>query len=133
MADTIGLWSARADPVNTSHLITLLRLKEKNDVLKIVLLDYPERDFPISYCKAILEEFTSFISGFEVCVNTTHFGKITADELKEYDADTYYSGNLEVLKHIESLGCIACQYVERAYESNSTEIRLGSKVRSLLQ
>ena len=83
----------------------------------MVILDYPDRKWPIAYTLQRFEEIFNNMSNLNVefIVNQTHFGKITKEEIEQFRPFDYYSaGNIPVLRHVESLG-IPCYYSDRAY------------------
>ena len=131
---TTVLFSGKFDPPHISHFITIARLLKKYDKVIVVVLDYDEQFFPVAYRCAILTEALSHIEGrvVDVVVNNTHFGQITPEEFDLYGADVYASGNLEVLKHIDNLGCIDTIYVERAYQETAGDARLATAIRKLV-
>ena len=117
------LFSGRFDPPHLGHIITIARLWKKFDAITIVVLDHPDSEYPISYRKQALEEMVYHLNGKHiVTTNQIHFAKITKSEISKFKFDVYASGNLEVLKHIESLG-IPTLYVERSFDYSATEIR----------
>lgn len=110
----IALFSGRFDPPHPGHIIQVLRLLKKYNKVILVILDSKERFFPISYCVPIFKEI--FLDkNVEVESNLTHFGEITKEELGMFNFDVYVSGNLKVLRHIETLGRDV-EYIERAYD-----------------
>ena len=108
------------DPPHPGHICTILRLLKQFDKCLVVVLDYPERRFPLSYTLPILKEIVEN-KPVEVITNTKHFGKISAEELSKFSFDVYAAGNLQVLRHIESLGFNTI-YVERAYAYSASKI-----------
>ena len=110
-----ALTSGRFNPPHDGHMAMLKRLLKKYDSVKVVILDYQKRDFPICYCRKVFEEIFEDDNRIEFLVNTTHFGEITLEEIKSFDCEIYVGGNLSVLRHIEILG-FPCDYVERAFE-----------------
>jgi len=120
LEDTIILFSGRFDPVHVGHICSMRRLLNRYKWLEIVILDHPKRRFPAFYSKQIIEEV---LAGFRINVriNTTHFSEITLKELKSYKSDLYAAGNMEVLKHISSLG-FPCIWVDRAYHFQASKI-----------
>ena len=87
------------------------------------MLNYKERDFPIDYCLQVFHEiFDSMSYDVEFIANTTHFAKITHEELDAYKGDIYAAGNLTVLRHIENLG-FPVTYVERAFEYYASDYK----------
>lgn len=127
------LFSGRFDRVSTGHIITLKRLATRYDMVKIVVLSYPEQEYCVNYRAQILREVTSGLKGmFKVYINNVHFGKITKKELDEFQPwDVYTSGNHDVLKHIEALG-YRVEYVERAYDYAATDDRLMKQIKKVL-
>ena len=114
------LFSGRMDPVHPGHIITIKRLLKKCQKVIVVMLDYPERRYPMAYCMDILKESLDGLP-VEVISNTVHFGKITKKQLSEYDFEVYATGNLIVLRHIEKLG-VKVMYCDRAYLYEASKI-----------
>lgn len=130
-----AIFSGRFDPPNLGHVITINKLLEKYDKIIIVILDYQEREgcdtsvamsvFMDALCHSIYRKKIS------IKVNTTHFGKISKNEIKNVCqgiADSmenvvYVGGNREVNKHISSLKYIPVEYIHRTPLYNSTAIR----------
>jgi hypothetical protein len=125
---SVGLFSGRFDPPHLGHLLSIARLGKHHE-LTVVVLDYPEQKFPISYRVQIVKEALSYLSGgpYHVEANKVHFGKITKGELATHTFDFYASGNLSCVHHMESLG-YPCYYVERAYEYAATNDRIAKAV-----
>lgn len=117
-----ALTSGRFNPPHDGHMTMLKRLTKKFDMVRVVILDYPERDFPICYCKQVFEEIFEDNKKIEFLVNNTHFGRITIKEIESYGCDIYLGGNLKVLRHIEKLG-FPCEYVERAFEYSASHYK----------
>lgn len=111
--DTVALLSGRFDVVHPGHIVTILRLLKKFSRVLVVMLDYPERRYPVCYCVDILQEIFEG-RPVEILVNNVHFGEITEDQLKDFNFDVYAAGNLKVLRHIEKLGFDVI-YTERSY------------------
>ena len=116
-----GLTSGRMDPVHPGHICNILRILKQCDTLKVVVLDYPQRRFPIDYCIQVVQEVFADNDRVEFIVNATHFGKITKDEIHGYNCDTYFGGNFDVLNHIHGLE-YPVKYVERAFEYSARDI-----------
>ena len=109
------LFSGRFDPPHLGHFRTIQLLARDYNV-KVVVLDYPEQRFPISYRLRVLRETVGEALGnVSVVSNKTHFGKLTRPEWDAYGCDLYAAGNFEVLSHIEFMG-IECIYVDRPYQ-----------------
>ena len=128
-----ALFSGRFDCPHLGHLISILRLSKKFNTVIVVILDYPERMFPVEYARTVLcEALSSCVGDVEVFTNSTHFGRITRKELNEWEFDVYCAGNMEVLSHIKSLG-VPVQYVERAYEYEANNDRFAKEVKNILK
>jgi len=125
-----ALFSGRFDQIHLGHVISIMRLSDQFDEVLVVILDYPERAFPVEYVRTVLSEALSHCKGvFQVFTNNTHFAKITTKELEEWDFDVYCSGNMEVLNHIRTQGK-KIQYVERAYEYEASADRYARDVKN---
>jgi len=112
----VVLFSGRFDPPHPGHIAQVMRLLEKYSRVQVVVLDHPDRRFPITYVKMVFNEVLGTKKNpVEVLSHSTHFAQITLDELKAFKCDVYASGNLQVLKHVEHLG-FPCTYVERAFD-----------------
>lgn len=93
--------------------------------VKCVILDYPDKRYPICFVEKVMRESLEGLD-VEILVNTTHFGEITKEELKQFgDFDKYAGGNLDVLKHLESLG-VKCEYWPRSYAYAASKIELDN-------
>ena len=96
--------------------MSVMRLLTDYKAVKVVVLDYKDRRFPLTYVKFVFNEILNTVKcPVEVVSNKTHFAKITKKELESFGCDLYAAGNMEVLKHIEQLG-FPCIYVERAFD-----------------
>lgn len=128
----IALFSGRFDRPHVGHIISLQRLAQKYALVKVLILDYPEQQFSVQYRGQMLKECLSMCKGtFEVVVNKEHFGKITNDEIDNYDFDVYCSGNQSCLSHIESLG-YDVEFIERAYDYEATDDRIWQKIKEVI-
>jgi phosphopantetheine adenylyltransferase len=116
------LFSGRFDPPTPSHIVQILRLLKRYQKVLVVMLDYPKRRFPLRYCLDLFNE-TFENRPVEIITNTKHFGKISAEEITKYSFDVYAAGNLQVLRHIESLG-FPVIYIERAFAYTASDIPL---------
>lgn len=126
------LISGRFDPPHLGHLITIGRERVIYDRVIVVVLDDGKQFFPLCYRMDILWEAVHLLGGnISVESNRTHFGGITKEELSRWKFDIYGSGNMDVLRHISSLG-IACRYIPRAYEYQASNDRLAEKARNIL-
>lgn len=112
------LFSGRFDPPMVSHVCTIKRLLKEYGQVEVVLLKYPERRWPSSYCWQIFKEIFEG-QAVSIKINDTHFAEITEDELNKFTFDIYASGNHKVLKHIEKFN-IPVLYVERAYDYHAS-------------
>ncbi|MBU2249224.1 MAG: hypothetical protein KKD77_20925 [Gammaproteobacteria bacterium] len=125
-----ALFSGRFDPVSTAHLIQVKRLLSEHEIVKAVVLDYPERKTPLCLAVQILIEMfggnkeDESGAGVGVMVNKIHFGEITKEQIDNFQPfDVYVSGNISVLKHVESLG-VKVKYIDRAYPYSAHNIKL---------
>ena len=100
----IILFSGRLNVVHPGHVITILRLCEQHEMVKIVILDYPKRKTPAHWSRDILEEILSHTNHkWQIFINDSHFGKISMEELTGYKPfDFYGAGNMEVINHIKT-------------------------------
>lgn len=128
-----ALFSGKFDRVHAGHIMSIARLGQEFDKVIVVVLDYPEQEYPISYRVQFLAEMCLYLEGeYEVTSNKTHFGEITKEELDEYHFDIYAAGNHDVLLHIESLG-YRVKFVERAYDYQATDDRMLKKIKQALK
>lgn len=112
------LFSGRFEIPHSGHWITILRLLNDHDKVKIVILDYPGKKWPSSVAKQIfseLIELSDLAELISVEINKTHFAKITLTEFKKFGCNEYASGNMDCLKHISKIG-IPVYYTDRAYD-----------------
>ena len=115
-----SLFSGRFDPPHPGHIASILRLEKKGPVT-VVILDYPERSYPLEYVRTIFSEIFEK-HDIKVVTNKTHFAEIDKKEFLSFKCDKYASGNLTVLKHIEELG-VPVIYCDRAYEYSARNIK----------
>ena len=121
----IGLFSGRFDPPTAGHFVCVETLMLKYSQIIVVILDYKGRDgCTAEKAKQLWDYHFDLIlppivrSKVIVTINTHHFGQITKEQLEAYleknnlKFDIYLSGNVEVLKHMESQG-YKCRYVPR--------------------
>jgi cytidyltransferase-like protein len=113
------LFSGRFDPPHPGHIASILRLADKYDEVVVMMLDYPDRNFPIEYCGKVFSECIER-EKVKISVNKTHFGKISLEEWELFQCDLYAGGNLSVLRHVEKLG-IKVHYLERAFEYSASK------------
>ena len=117
------LFSCRCDPPHCGHIKTLIDLGKTFKEVVVIVLDHPEQRFPAMYRAQILCDILKNCKGnYDVRVNKTHFAKVTSAELVQYEPFVYASGNMECLKHIESLGH-KILYTNRAYDYEASEDR----------
>lgn len=115
------VFSGRFDPLHPGHIATMMRLSKKYDIVKMVILNHPERSYPASYIKQVCDEIFEG-TNVRICINKTHFAELTLEEWNYFGGSVYAAGNLQVLKHIESLG-IECIYVDRAYDFSASHYK----------
>ncbi len=116
-ADMRAIFSGRFDPNHLGHWATILEIVKVFAQVNVVILDYPERRFPVSY---IHHRFTKLVelSNLERRVFVTtwgeHFAKISPDQAKVF-GDIELTGNLEVMRHLDSVG-FPVLYIPRSFE-----------------
>jgi hypothetical protein len=115
------VFSGRFDPVHPGHIATVIRLTKKYSLVKVAILDYPGRSYPVSYIGKIFEELLEKYN-VDIMSNPTHFGEITPEEWKEFKCNSYAAGNLKVLKHMENIAD-ECVYVDRAYDYSASNYK----------
>ena len=113
------LFSGRFDPPHPGHIAQIIRLAKQYRHVVVVMLDYPERDYPIDYCLKVFQECLQDWP-VEIITNKTHFAKITKEDWESYLCNVYAGGNLQVLRHIEKLG-ISVTYIERAFNYSASK------------
>lgn len=129
----VALISGRYDPGHIGHIVTIHRLAKEFKKIIVVILDYKEREYPAQYTKQIFGEILSYSTGnYEIHINNTHFGKITQEELDEWRFDVYAAGNMEVLKHIESMG-YDVKWMDRSYHYEATNDRLAEELKRIIK
>lgn len=120
--------------MHCGHIISLARLGVEYGLVKVVVLDYPDQEYSVSYRAQILREVCSNMKGrYEILVNSVHFGKITREQIESFNPfDVYGTGNHSVLLHVEKLG-IPVVYVERAYDYNATDDRTFQRIKHAIE
>lgn len=127
------LFSGRFDKPHLGHLITIKRLGQQYKKVFIVMLDYKGQNSPLCTRMRIMKEALEHIQGeYELVSNTTHFGKITVEELKQFSFDVYGAGNPAVLKHMESLG-VECVDVPRQPDYAASDAVKYEKILKVLE
>jgi nicotinamide mononucleotide adenylyltransferase len=130
---SVALFSGRFDGFHAGHWLTIARLGTRHEV-HVMVLDFPEQEYPTAYRVQIIKEAMRYTKGgpYHVDFNKVHFAKVTREELARYPRfDFYASGNLDCIKHMESLG-YCCYYTERAYEYAATADRVAKAVMGVL-
>jgi len=125
-AEKIVIFSGRFDPPHPGHIATAQRLGKRFKHVLIPVLDYPERSYPADYVVQIFEEILGNSKGsYEVFTNKDHFAKITIERLELFPKfNLYAAGNLETLKHMESLG-YEVLWVDRPFHYEATNDRIA--------
>lgn len=121
------LFSGRFDSGHLGHWTTILRLWHEFGSVLVVVLDFPGRDEPAEYICQIFNDLakqTGLDLSIKATANSTHFGKITKKEWDEYECSVYASGNMEVLKHMDSLG-VKIYYTDRAWDFSAHNYKRG--------
>jgi nicotinamide mononucleotide adenylyltransferase len=120
----IGLFSGRFDPPTAGHFVAIQTLCLKYAQILVVILDYKGRDVPAAKAKQLFDYHFELMlppiarNKVITLINKEHFGMVTVRQidafLKRSNArfDTYISGNVEVLRHMEKLG-YKCRYLPR--------------------
>jgi len=127
------LFSGRFDFVHRGHYETIMRLGQRYGKVLVVVLDYPEQTYSVQYRAQKLRETLDMAKGnYEVVVNKEHFGKITFEQSMKYSFDVYGSGNMDCLKHMESLG-YAVEYVPRTDDISATDERVFNKIKDIMK
>src|SRR4030042_326658 len=135
----IAVFSGRFDVCHLGHIVTIVRLSETHDVVIVPVLSYPDRFISARDSIDIMMRVTNSIctrSIIKYVINSIHFSTISSAEyaslLRTEGIDisincvTYYSGNKEVLGHMDKIG-IRSLYVDRSYDKffSSTIIKNG--------
>lgn len=119
-----ALFSGRFDPVHPGHIAQVLRIIAKYDSVKIIILDYPNRRFPVGYIWDVFRECLPY-KNVEITTNFTHFGELTKEEWDRYNCDIWVGGNLKVQRHLETLS-IPCSYLPRAFDYEASKYDYGN-------
>jgi len=114
-------FSGRFDPVHPGHIATIIRLTKIYKKVKIVILDYFGRRFPVAAQIAVMDELLEKYN-VSIYTNSTHFAQITREEFLEFECQAYAAGNEVVLRHFEEMG-IPVHFCERAYNYSSREYK----------
>jgi nicotinamide mononucleotide adenylyltransferase len=126
----IMLFSGRFDPVHPGHFITICRLCKEYDLVKIVILDYAKRKFPAKWARQVLEDCLVHTNyKWELHINSTHFAKITEEELAGWKPFTHYgAGNMKVMENMKiyqkELG-YEIVWVDRAWFYEASNYMIG--------
>jgi len=115
--DKVALFSGRFDLIHLGHWLTILRLLDKAKTVKVIILDYKDRNWPAFMVKQMLDETivrSGMFENIKTEINNVHFGEITKQQLDSYNGNLFVAGNIEVLKHVSSLG-FPCMYLEPAF------------------
>lgn len=133
MVNKTILFSGRFDRPHISHIDTITKLGQEYKKVLVVVLDYPEQCYPVQYRAQRLGEVLGRCKGnYEVVINKVHFGKITASELGYFDFDVYGTGNMEVLKHIESLN-VKCRFIDKSDDTAASDEARFQKIKEIMK
>jgi len=124
----IALTSGRYDPVSPGHIKSIIDLAKEYSLVKVVILQSSGRRYPVCLSLKVLQDHFAEMPhlNVEFIVNKTHFASVTREELKAFEPwDIYYTGNIEVLNHMESIS-VPCEYWERRYPYSASKIELNS-------
>jgi len=122
----IVLFSGRFNPPHPGHFASIIRLSKIFKTVKVVILDYPNRKWPIKYCLNVFQEIFAPMEKVNprFIVNVVHFGVIKEGQLEQFKPfHVYAAGNLSVLRNFERLG-VPVFYLERAFLYSASEIKL---------
>lgn len=122
----VALFSGKFDPPHPGHFASICELGKKFGAVRVVLLDYPNRRYPVEYCIRVFKETFDCVN-FPVYfhVNKTHFAEVTKEELDQFKPyHIYVAGNLKVLRHIESLG-VPTYYQHRKFDYQASSIPMS--------
>ena len=120
----IGLFSGRFDPPTAGHFVAIETLCLQYAQVLVVILDYKSRDVSAVKAKQLLDYHFDLMlppiarNKIVAVINKDHFGMITKEQLDRFlkknclTFNTYISGNIEVLQHMERLG-YKCRYLPR--------------------
>jgi len=119
------LFSGKFSIVHSGHISTIMNLAAEFGKVKVVILDYEGRETTVDAAlKVFYSIFKYSFLDVKFYVSKIHFGKITLDQLRDYEPfDIYASGNMKVLNWIESLGIIT-HYVPRSFFYKSSNIEV---------
>jgi nicotinamide mononucleotide adenylyltransferase len=138
MNKKIALFSGRFSPPHLGHILTIAQLLWDYEKVIVCVLDYPGRngcsvEVAINIFNSVFHLFNVDKSRIYVTYNTTHFGKITEEEIRlicwnqtnvsDMSKLTYVGGNVSVNNHIKSLGFIEVEFRPRSLFYSSTAIR----------
>ncbi len=86
----VALTSGRFDPPHPGHIMNIIELAKRYDEVRVVILDYLGRRYPVCYCIDIFKKiFAETNLKVEFFVNSTHFANVTKTEIDEYSCDLY--------------------------------------------
>lgn len=105
MKDEVAMFSGRFDRVHVGHVITIQRIAQTCKKVIVVVLDYPEAKYPLAERMSVLTEILDNSKGDYLVVSSPHhFGKITKEQVDDLPpAESYISGNEEVLEHMKTV------------------------------
>ena len=126
------IFSGRFDRPHLGHIETITKLGREYARVIVVILKYEDQRYPICYrYERMLAILDRCKGNYDVRVNQTHFAEITREDLDCYDADVYGAGNVEVLRHIESLG-YPCVFLDRSDEDAASDDWKYQQIRGLV-
>lgn len=136
----IAVFSGRFDPPHLGHLITMVKLSNDHDIVIVPVLSYDDRLVDAATAIETMKRVTKALNNNKVrfSINIVHFAKISAGDygrlLRREGVDQsineviYYSGNHEVLNHMNDIG-VKNKFIERSFDEyySSTIIKNGIK------
>lgn len=138
------LFSGRFDPPTAGHFVAIETLCLQYAQVLVVILDYKSRDVSAAKAKQLFDYHFDLIlppvarGKIVTVINNNHFGMITKEQLDKFlikntlTFDTYVSGNVEVLQHMEKLG-YNCRYLPRVAFPLDYSIYSATNVRKAMK
>jgi cytidyltransferase-like protein len=132
-AEKVVCLSGRYDPPHPGHITTLQRLGRRFKRVLVIVLNYPERKYPVDYVIQILEEILgNSVGTYEVFSNQDHFAKITKEQADLFKFDVYAAGNLETLDHMQKLG-YDILWTDRTWHYEATDSRMAEDFKEVMR